>query len=355
MANKTIPILFMVASMAAASAAHAEEKAIPIRQTTLTHQIFLKNGQHFDSAIAERDAKGLWAETAPGVRVYFKNAEIEKVVERGEGITIIQSVPPPSSKTPSPRAAPPAASPARKKAEPARDEPLEGEEILTAIRKAIEDRNANAILELYDRDGVEQEMLDTLRPFAEGLVNHKLESMKLRRATESDQKPMEHDGYRYRTSLPVIGKVVFEFTDYPGQSSSVPYGKKGNKYYLVTAIKEKIEGYVPPVSGPVLLNGKTFEGRTGPMGQVDGEPDTYTFKDGRFNAASNEKAGYGDGEFNAEPKNEGAYFTAETRSLSGGTKSWWGFIVNDALSGGVTTVEGGRTTDHYIMGSLKQS
>ena len=339
----------------AAAGVHAEEKAMTTRQTTLTHQIFLKNGQHFDSAIAERDAKGLWAETAPGVRVYFKNAEIEKVVERGEGITIIQSVPPPSSKAPPQRAAAPAAPPVRKKSAPVKEEPVEGEEILTAIQKAIDDHNANAILELYDRDGVEQEMLDTLRPFAEGLVNHKLESMKLRRATESDQKPMEHEGYRYRTSLPVIGKVVFEFTDFPGQSSSVPYGKKGNKYYLVTAIKEKIEGYVPPVSGPVLLNGKTFEGRTGPMGQVDGEPDTYTFKDGRFNAASNEKAGYSDGEFNAEPKNEGSYFTAETRSLSGGTKSWWGFIIKDSLSGGVTTVESGKTTDSYIMGSLKQS
>ena len=113
----------------------------------------------------------------------------------------------------------------------------EADRLAEAVKKAVEDRNANALMEAYDWEGVDPKAHAAVRAEAERIVKRRLASVtvSLRRFGGRLQQRL---GFTiYDSNLPVLGYVVLEFADGDGPKSiSLEFGQTKESMRLVNSV-----------------------------------------------------------------------------------------------------------------------
>jgi hypothetical protein len=91
------------------------------------------------------------------------------------------------------------------------------------------------------------------------------------------------------------------------------------------------------------LDGRTFAGVVLERGKTSGDPDTLTFRNGRFRSSACDQYGYGDGPYRATSSTDGVAFEAETQSPQYGKLLWRGVVRGARLDGTLTIVRDGQS------------
>lgn len=105
-----------------------------------------------------------------------------------------------------------------------------------------------------------------------------------------------------------------------------------------------------------LLDGKTFAGETGKVGETTGDKDGFVFANGTFRSTVCDRYGFAAAPYTANRKADGSIaFTAETASATEGKMAWKGTVKGGALDGTVAwSKPGQKTIDYWFKGKLQK-
>jgi hypothetical protein len=102
------------------------------------------------------------------------------------------------------------------------------------------------------------------------------------------------------------------------------------------------------------LDGKTFSASTGEKGKTKAEPDTLTFKDGKFHSSGCDPYGFGDGAYTTKTEGGVTTFESDTVSAKEGKDHWKGTVKGNAIEGTmVWTKTGQAPIEYWFRGTLK--
>lgn len=121
---------------------------------------------------------------------------------------------------------------------------------------------------------------------------------------------------------------------------------------LVSALIAGAAAAASPPAG--LLDGKTFVGETGKRGQGKGDPETFVFKDGKFDPLQCHPYGFSAAPYKATAASGKVGFEAETVSAKEGTMRWKGTALGTSFQGTMTwTKKGQAPVEYWFRGRLK--
>jgi len=121
--------------------------------------------------------------------------------------------------------------------------PTSAEELRSEVESALKAKDANALVGLFDWQGVSDKMKTMMSGMITEMPKHEWTAVKLAPLPADFQATNEVNGIRYRPSVPVVDWIVVDFTP-KGNSTQLPYGKSGDAYYLSCNVEEKILGAV---------------------------------------------------------------------------------------------------------------
>lgn len=80
------------------------------------------------------------------------------------------------------------------------------------------------------------------------------------------------------------------------------------------------------------LDGKTFTGDTGKIGNKSSNTDMITFENGQFSSSGCQKYGFGSGAYQTTTEGDKTHFVADTYSNETGRITWVGTVYGDKLN-----------------------
>jgi hypothetical protein len=132
----------------------------------------------------------------------------------------------------------------------AKDAPASAEQLRAEVESALKAKDANALIGLFNWQGVSDNFKTMMGKMAGDMTNHEWTAVKLAPLPDDFQATNVVNGIRYRPSVAVTGWIVVEFTP-KGNAAQLPYGKSGDAYYLSCNVEEKIPG---PVTKSKIIN-----------------------------------------------------------------------------------------------------
>jgi hypothetical protein len=104
---------------------------------------------------------------------------------------------------------------------------------------------------------------------------------------------------------------------------------------------------VPALASP--LEGKAFVGETAKKGETKGDPDTFSFKEGKFHSTGCDPYGFKPSPYKVEKAGDAWSFTSECISPKEGSMSWRGTVKGSAISGTVVWTKPGQAPIEYTF------
>ena len=122
-----------------------------------------------------------------------------------------------------------------------KDVPVSAELLRSAFESALQAKDTNALVALFDWQGVSDNMKTMMGGMVAELPKHDWVAVKLIPLPAVYQATNELNGIRYRPSVTVVGLINVEFAQ-KGNSMQLPYGKSGDAFYLACNVEEKMPG-----------------------------------------------------------------------------------------------------------------
>ena len=113
---------------------------------------------------------------------------------------------------------------------------------------------------------------------------------------------------------------------------------------------------VPPaLANANGLDGRSFQGVFIERGKTSGDPDTLTFKDGRFRSSACDRYGYSDAAYKVTMVGDTARFETETQSAKYGKLRWSGSVRDGKLDATVMMVRDGKSpVENWVVAGEKR-
>ena len=104
---------------------------------------------------------------------------------------------------------------------------------------------------------------------------------------------------------------------------------------------------LPAYSSP--LEGKTFVGEIAKKGEVKGDPDTFSFKSGKFHSTGCDPYGFTPSPYRVGKIGDSWTFASESTSAKEGKMAWKGTIDGDSISGTAVWTKPGQAPIEYTF------
>jgi hypothetical protein len=121
----------------------------------------------------------------------------------------------------------------------AEDAPATAEDLLKRFEAALKAKDKQAMIELYDWQGVSADMRAMQEEIIGMMFAEEAKSVALSPLPAGFQAEAERDGIRYRPNVTVVGVIDIQFAQ-EGNSAQMPYGKKNKAFYLSNTIEERV-------------------------------------------------------------------------------------------------------------------
>jgi hypothetical protein len=106
---------------------------------------------------------------------------------------------------------------------------------------------------------------------------------------------------------------------------------------------------------PGPLDGKSFAGETGEKGKAKGDPESFVFRDGKFDPIQCHPYGFSAAPYTARSEAGAVSFESETVSAKEGKMLWKGTVRGDALEGTmVWSKEGQAPLEYWFRAKLTE-
>lgn len=146
-----------------------------------------------------------------------------------------------------------------------KDAPTSESQLLKEFEAALKAKDRDALLSLFNWQGVSADMKSFQgETIAETLTNA-VKGVKLLPLPADFQPTNELDGVRYTPNVSIVGVVDVQFAR-EGNSMQMPYGKKGNAFYIAGTTEER---FATPAAKERFLNVSV-------MGATSVDGDTFT-------------------------------------------------------------------------------
>jgi hypothetical protein len=113
------------------------------------------------------------------------------------------------------------------------------DELLNRFEAALRAKNTNAIMALFDWQGVSEDMKASQQQIIGMMFSQEVKSVKLSPLPMDFKTEFERNGIRYRPNVTVVGLIDIQYAQ-KGSLGRKPYGKKNNAFYLANTIQERI-------------------------------------------------------------------------------------------------------------------
>ena len=112
----------------------------------------------------------------------------------------------------------------------AKDAPTSAERLRSELASAIKVKDTNAIVSLFNLQGVSDDMKSIPEMMASSLAQDEVASVKLSPLPAEIELTNELNGVRYFPNVTVIGVIDIE-SKRPGNATQLPYGESAGKFY----------------------------------------------------------------------------------------------------------------------------
>jgi hypothetical protein len=143
--------------------------------------------------------------------------------------------------------------------------PTSESQFLKEFETALKAKDTNAILSLFNWQGVSAEMKSFSGEMVAEMLKRDVNSVKLSPLPAGFQPTNELDGVRYTPNVSIVGVIDVEFTEH-GNAMQLPYGKKGDAFYFTGTTEERV---ATPATKEKSLNVIV-------MGSASAEADAFT-------------------------------------------------------------------------------
>jgi hypothetical protein len=121
----------------------------------------------------------------------------------------------------------------------AKDAPGSAEELRSEFESALKDKDTNALAALFNWEGVSSNMQQLMTTSLGFIAKQDIARVKLSPLPDGFKSGHEVRGVRYTPNVTVMGMIDIEYTK-PGNAAHMPYGKKGNAFYVAGTTEEKL-------------------------------------------------------------------------------------------------------------------
>lgn len=155
----------------------------------------------------------------------------------------------------------------------AKDAPASAEQLRSELESAFKASDTNAVLSLINWEGVSERMKSFESNNMTKAIQHGIVEVRLVPLAADFQLTRERNGVRFSPNVVALGLIEIEFSrkdnaeTTPKITRKMPYGKKGETFYLAGTIEEQV---APPttkekslcisVMGPGLAKAEAFTG-----------------------------------------------------------------------------------------------
>ena len=126
----------------------------------------------------------------------------------------------------------------------AKDAPTSAEQLRSEFAAAIKAKDTNAIISLFNLQGVSDDMKQIPEMMAASLAQDEVASVKLSPLPADTELTNELNGVRYFPNVTVVGMIDVESKS-PGNATHIPYGESAGKFYLPGTVKETVNLNAP--------------------------------------------------------------------------------------------------------------
>ena len=127
---------------------------------------------------------------------------------------------------------------------PAKDAPTSAGQLRSELEAAIKANDTNAVISLFNLQGVSDDMKSLVEMVASGLARDDAASVKLSPLPADTELTNELNGVRYFPNVTVVGVIDVESKN-PGNATQLPYGESAGKFYLPGTMKETFNAGAP--------------------------------------------------------------------------------------------------------------
>ena len=126
----------------------------------------------------------------------------------------------------------------------AKGTPVSAEQLRGQLESAIKAKDTNAIISLFNLQGVAEDMKSIPEMMASSLAQDEVASVKLSPLPADTELTNELNGVRYFPNVTVIGVIDIE-SKRPGNATQLPYGESAGNFYLSGTVKETFNSNAP--------------------------------------------------------------------------------------------------------------
>ena len=124
---------------------------------------------------------------------------------------------------------------------------------------ALRAKDKDAVLALYNLDGVSDWMKSGLADGVDDLLTRDVESVNLSPLPAGFSSTGEHGEFRFHLNVKPVGVIEAHFTD--GLGMGMPYGKKGDVFYIAGVVTEQIPVPENATNKSITINVRTADGK----------------------------------------------------------------------------------------------
>jgi peroxiredoxin len=141
------------------------------------------------------------------------------------------------------------------------------------LEAALKTKDKDAIISLFNREGISAAMKANQSQIIDDWLTRELKSVRLSPLPVDFSPSGQQGNVRFHINVQAAGIIEIGFTD--GFGMGVPYGKKGDSYFIASAIEELIVAAGAETNLNVTIHVRTAEGRPVPgMGVVCATPES---------------------------------------------------------------------------------
>jgi thiol-disulfide isomerase/thioredoxin len=160
---------------------------------------------------------------------------------------------------------------------PGKDAPVSAEQLRSEVESALKSKDKNAILSLFDWQGVSAEMKTFHIRMIDDLLSKDVETVKLTRFPTNFPTSMEDGGVRYALNLPPVG-ILDVKSARSDNTMQLPYGKKGGAFHILASTEEEMAQPEAKSTGTIIVQIRTMDGKPLPnMSVVCASPDKVPY------------------------------------------------------------------------------